>query len=390
MPIKIHNKVLFVLLICAVWAAFFLPFLTVAANRMMTPKGESLQWVQLTGLALMPYGFVVLAVALLMMTPFFSNKRLSALVVLSMVSLLMFVCGEVVIQQANGRISGLSTIRVSFGVGFWLLILILWLMAMEAVRFLTARSIYQSLLSFAVLLPLIGLMLSARSVNLSLYKEYMANRQAFDAALFEHLEVVGITVFLSLLVGLPVGVLAFRRMRVRMWLLNVLNVIQTIPSIALFAFLLAPLAWLAGRFPWLADIGVHGVGTAPAVIALTLYSLLPIVRATVVGLQNVPAAVVDAARGMGMDSLQVLSLVHVRLALPVIVSGIRVAAVQTIGLTAVAALIGAGGFGAIMFRGLSSSSVDLIMLGVLPVLALTMCADAFFKLILAQLEVGAP
>ena len=142
MPIKIHNKVLFVLLICAVWAAFFLPFLTVAANRMMTPKGESLQWVQLTGLALMSYGFVVLAVALLMMTPFFSNKRLSALVVLSMVSLLMFVCGEVVIQQANGRISGLSTIRVSFGVGFWLLILILWLMALVESHYQTKLNVY--------------------------------------------------------------------------------------------------------------------------------------------------------------------------------------------------------------------------------------------------------
>ncbi|AXF86078.1 Glycine betaine uptake system permease protein YehY [Ephemeroptericola cinctiostellae] len=389
MPIKIHNKVLLVLLACAAWAAFFLPFLTVAPNRMMTPKGEPLQWAQLSGLASMPGGVVVLAVALLMMAPFFSNKRLSAIVVLFMVSLLMLVCGEVVIQQANGRISGLSTIRVSFGAGFWLLILILWLMAMEAVRFLTGRGIYQSLLPFMVLLPLIHLMLSAHSVNLSLYKEYMANRQAFDSALFEHLEVAGITVFLSLLIGLPVGVLAFRRMRLRILLLNVLNVIQTIPSIALFAFLLAPLAWLASRFPWLADMGIHGVGIAPAVIALTLYSLLPVVRATVVGLQNVPPSAVDAAWGMGMDSLQVLYRVRARLALPVIVSGIRVAAVQAIGLTTVAALIGAGGFGAIMFRGLSSSSVDLIMLGVLPVLALTMCVDAFFKLVLAQFEVGA-
>ena len=91
-----------------------------------------------------------------------------------------------------------------------------------------------------------------------------------------------------------------------------------------------------------------------------------------------------------MNAWQVLYRVHVPLALPVMVSGVRVAVVQTIGLTVVAALIGAGGFGAIMFRGLSSSSVDLIMLGVLPVLALTMCADALFKLILDQLKKRSP
>lgn len=388
MPLKIHNKVLLVLLVCAACAAFFLPFSTVAANRMVTPKGQPLLWTQLMGLASMPY--VAVALALIVMTPFFSNKRGGAVVVLLSTSVLMCVCGEVVIQQANESVASLSRIRVSFGAGFWLLILLLWLMAADVVRFLTKKGIYQSLLSFAVTLPLIGLMASAHSVNLSLYKEYTANRQAFDAALFEHLEVVGITVVLSLMMGLPLGILAFRHVRLRMGLLNVLNVIQTIPSIALFAFLLAPLAWLANRFPWLAGMGIYGVGVAPAVMALSLYSLLPVVRATVVGLQNVSPFVLDAARGMGMNAWQVLYRVHVPLALPVMVSGVRVAVVQTIGLTVVAALIGAGGFGAIMFRGLSSSSVDLIMLGVLPVLALTMCADALFKLILDQLKKRSP
>lgn len=392
MPIKIHNKVLFALVVCATFTLFFLPFFTVAANRMVTPKGVFLNEAQLTAVFFSGYGgaAAVSAVAL-MCSPFVSRAHLRAIAVLCSVSVLMCVCGDVVMREADVRVSSLISIRVSFAVGFWLLMLLLWLMSVEAGRSLTVSIAHRSLLSLVVVLPLAVLMMtSERNVNLSLYKEYVANRAAFDAALFEHLKVVALTVGCALLIGLPAGMLAFRWARLRNGLFHVLNVIQTIPSIALFAFLLAPLAWLSSRFLWLSDAGVHGVGVTPAVIALTLYSLLPVVRATVVGLQGISPSVVEAARGMGMSRLQMMRQVQIRLALPVIVSGVRTMTVQAIGLTVVAALIGAGGFGAIMFRGLSGGSIDLVMLGVLPVLVLTMCVDACFKLISTRLEVGLP
>jgi osmoprotectant transport system permease protein len=161
-------------------------------------------------------------------------------------------------------------------------------------------------------------------------------------------------------------------------LFAVLNIIQTVPSIALFALLIAPLGALAALLP---TLGLKGIGLLPAAIALTLYALLPIVHGTASGLAQVPASAVEAATGIGMTRRQTFWRVRVPLALPVLLSGLRVTTVQVIGLAVVAALIGAGGFGALVFQGLSSSALDLVLLGVLPVLALAMAADAALGLL---------
>ncbi|MBV8046877.1 MAG: ABC transporter permease, partial [Paludibacterium sp.] len=174
--------------------------------------------------------------------------------------------------------------------------------------------------------------------------------------------------------------LAARRSRVQGALFAVLNLIQTLPSIALFGLLVAPLAWLGEHVP---GLGIAGIGMAPGILALTLYSLLPMTRGTLAGLQQVPAAAVDAARGMGMGSWQILWQVELPLALPVFLTGLRITAVQAVGLAEVAALIGAGGFGAIMFQGLLGSAIDLVLLGVIPVVALAIAVDLLFKLIIA-------
>ncbi|MFZ2388194.1 MAG: ABC transporter permease, partial [Polaromonas sp.] len=164
-----------------------------------------------------------------------------------------------------------------------------------------------------------------------------------------------------------------------------LNIIQTIPSIALFGLLMAPLALLAASVPVLAHWGIKGVGLAPAVIALTLYSLLPVVRSTAAGLGQVPQPVIDAALGMGMTSRQIFWQVEAPLALPVFLAGLRVATVQTIGMAVVAALIGAGGFGAIMFQGLLGGALDLVLLGVVPVVAMAVGVDALLKTLASSL-----
>ena len=205
----------------------------------------------------------------------------------------------------------------------------------------------------------------------------------FDAALAQHVQLVLASLLPSVLIGMPLGLAAARPGRwmnaLRPVLFSTLNLIQTIPSIALFGLLMAPLALLAVQVPLLGQWGIKGVGMAPAVIALTLYSLLPVVRSTAAGLGQVPQPVIDAARGMGLSRRQIFWKVELPLALPVFISGLRVATVQVIGLAVVAALIGAGGFGAIMFQGLLGGALDLVLLGTVPVIAMALAADALLK-----------
>jgi osmoprotectant transport system permease protein len=200
------------------------------------------------------------------------------------------------------------------------------------------------------------------------------------------LEIVFLAVAPALIIGVPLAWRMTRARRLRETLFPVLNVIQTIPSIALFGLLMAPLAWLATQAPALGRLGISGVGLAPAVLALLLYALLPIVRSTMAGLEQVPAATVTAARAMGMMPLQVLWQVELPLALPALLIGLRTAVVQTTGLAAVAALVGAGGLGSIMFDGLFSAANELVMLGVIPIVLLAVLADSFFKMLGTLLE----
>jgi osmoprotectant transport system permease protein len=137
--------------------------------------------------------------------------------------------------------------------------------------------------------------------------------------------------------------------------------------------------------PALRALGIGGVGPAPAIIALTLYALLPIARNTLAGIGGVPGASIDAARGMGMTDRQVFRQVEVPLALPVLLAGLRVVTVQAIGLAVVAALIGAGGLGSFVFEGLGQYATDLVLLGALPAIVLALAVDFLLRLAAATL-----
>ncbi|MBX8465204.1 ABC transporter permease, partial [Deinococcus sp. RIT780] len=159
--------------------------------------------------------------------------------------------------------------------------------------------------------------------------------------LAQHLRLVGSALGLAVLIGAPLAVWASGRERVAGAVLGVANAVQTIPSLALLGLLIAPLSALANAFPALREAGVSGIGVAPALTAMTLYALLPVLRNGVVALLGVPAGAVDAARGMGMTAAQRFWRVQLPLALPVWLSGVRQAAVLLVGVAAVAALIGA-------------------------------------------------
>ena len=173
-----------------------------------------------------------------------------------------------------------------------------------------------------------------------------------------HLLLVGISIGIATLVGIPLGILITRKTNLR----------QTIPSLALFGFLISvPI--------------IGGIGAKTAIIALTLYSLLPIIRNTYTGIVNVDPAIREAGRGMGMTDKQLLLQVEIPLALGVILAGVRVATVIAIGVATIAAAIGAGGLGVFVFRGIAMVNNDLILAGAVPAAVLAIIADLAIALL---------
>jgi osmoprotectant transport system permease protein len=184
----------------------------------------------------------------------------------------------------------------------------------------------------------------------------------------EHLFLVGVSSFVAILIGVGVGILGTRRPTLRRVSLTVANVLQTIPSVALFGFLLpVPL--------------IGGIGAHTAIICLVLYSLLPILRNTIVGITSVEPGLRDAAVAMGMTNRQLLQLVELPLAAPTILAGIRIALVTNIGTAVIAAIIGGGGLGVLIFRGVASVDTLQILAGAIPAAAMALLADAAMSLL---------
>lgn len=264
--------------------------------------------------------------------------------------------------------------RVAPGSGFWILVF--------AFAILTADSAAKRALGPLARLALAALAAVAIALilgsglwdGLSVMREYATHSDSFWREAAAHVELALSSLAAAILAGVPLGIACHRSSALRGLTLPVLNVIQTIPSIAMYGLMMVPLGLLAAAWPALRGLGISGIGTAPAFIALFLYSLLPVVANVVVGLAQVPAAIVEAADGMGMTPRQRLLNVELPLALPVILTGIRVVLVQNIGLVTVAALIGGGGFGTFVFQGIGQAASDLVLLGAIPTIALAFLA----------------
>ncbi len=203
---------------------------------------------------------------------------------------------------------------------------------------------------------------------MNLLEFFLRNRSEVAELTFEHLWLVGISTLLAVAIGLPLGILLARRPVLSKPILGSANVMQTIPSLALFGLLL-PVPWIGERADRL------------AILALTLYSLLPIIRNTHAGIVGVDRAVVEAGRGMGMTGPQLLFQVELPLALGVIIAGVRVATVISVGVATIAAAIGAGGLGEYIFRGLAMVNNQLILAGAIPAAMLALLADVSLGLI---------
>ncbi|WP_431223125.1 ABC transporter permease [Serratia sp. L9] len=383
MIIVLKNRVLLTLLILLLLAAFSLPFLSYAPNRLLSGKSISL-----ISLLHGPAWWLLLPLLLLavlsLLAPTRNRALLTACVATALLALIFWLSGHAAQQLAQ---QGSPLARTSWGSGCWLMVALSGLIAADAMTRIAASHLWRIVGNTLVMIPAALLLFNHQLDHLSLLKEYHNRQDVFDAALLQHLTILLATMFPALLIGLPLGVLCFRSARWQVPIFSTLNIIQTVPSIALFGLLIAPLAGLVAALPWLANLGISGIGMAPAIVALVLYALLPLVRSVVAGLQSVPASVIESASGMGMTRGQIFFRVQLPLALPLFLTGVRILAVQTVGMAVVAALIGAGGFGAIVFQGLLSSALDLVLLGVIPVIAMAVVVDSLFKFIISMLEV---
>jgi osmoprotectant transport system permease protein len=365
-------------------AVQWLPLLNVAPNRLVSGQGISLWGVLQTVVSSSMWlnGFGVVAITLLCIAVAVKPSRLARYGVLVLAWAL--VPGLVALSGAYASQVALlqsPIARTSWGSAFWVLVLCLCLIVMDALHRLQLGLAVRAGVWLSLLCAVLGVMAGAGCEQLAIMKEYANHAEAFTPAMLRHLQIVVMALLPSLCLGLPLGWLLNRHASWQRWLLPPLNIIQTIPSIALFGLLMVPLAWLAVTWPGLAGLGISGIGVAPAVVALTLYSLLPVVRGMQAGLTQVPSAVLEAAQGMGMNTWQIFWWAQAPLALPVVLAGVRTATIQIVGLAAVAALIGAGGLGAIMFDGLFGNAQDVVLLGVLPILGLALLVNLAFAML---------
>lgn len=355
---------------------FFAPFVTFAANRIVL--GEGLGMAQALPGA-WAYALWVASVAISVIAVVRCPVWLRLLASCAGIALLAVCVG----MAASGLVEEGDTVaRVSPASGFWLLFALFGLLAMDALARLKLTPIKRIMLVGLAGAALAVCLASGLWDDLSVMREYQNRAASFGREAERHLFLALGSLGVAALVGIPLGILCHEVKAVRGPVLGVLNILQTVPSIALFGLLIAPLSWLADTVPVLREIGISGIGAAPAFIALFFYSLLPVVANTVVGLAGVSTAVTEAAAGMGMTEWQRLFRIKLPLAFPVILTGIRIVLVQNIGLATIAALIGGGGFGVFVFQGVGQTAMDLVLLGALPTVALALAAAVLLDAII--------
>lgn len=345
-------------------AGLFSPFVLFRANRIVAGEALGLFPAIPGSLGILLFSTLGIA-ALLALVRFDPRLRL----VLGFAALAMLALGlgwaVASVTPPDDTIS-----RTAPAAGFWLILLAFGLLVADSVVRLGLKP-----LSRVGLLALVGagisiVLLSGIWSDLSVLREYANRADVFWREGATHLALALGSLVAATLVGLPLGIAIHPTRRVRGVVTGILSAVQTIPSIALFGLLIAPLAWFAAAVPAAAAIGIAGIGAAPAMLALFLYSLMPVVANTLAGLDAVPPEADEAARGMGMTDVERLLKVQLPLAFPSILAAIRIVLVQNIGLATVAALTGGGGFGVFVFQGVGQTAMDLVLLGAVPTVVL--------------------
>jgi osmoprotectant transport system permease protein len=372
----VRNQVLLVLVVAGLAAVLFAGFVSHAPNRLLSGHPMSLWTSAPAAITAGIFGCLIGLGACAVAPPGVRGRIVAIVLGAGLILLALYGAGR---SAASLIVPDLPAARTSLGPACWSLIAVGALVVVDALQRLRAGPLARVLVAAAVTAAIGGLLASGRLDALSILREYANERGAFTRELVRHVALVLAALAPALAIGAPLGVLIARRPRLGQGIYAGLNILQTIPSVALFGLLIAPLSAVAAAVPTLGAMGVQGIGFFPAMLALILYALLPIVRNTQAGIAAVDPAVIEAARGTGFTARQIFWRVEMPLALPIVLAGVRIVLVQTIGLAVVAALIGAGGLGTFVFQGLGQYATELVLLGAVPTIALALAADLVMR-----------
>jgi osmoprotectant transport system permease protein len=262
--------------------------------------------------------------------------------------------------------------------GFWLFILSSWIMQ-YALKHEIRKKYIINIFQLCSIFIIILLGITGNLSQFSLLMEFINRRETVLFQLGNHIQLTLIITISATLLGISLGILAWKFKKSEKPIFLLINSIQTIPSLALFSFLIAPLAFLSAAFPLLKEMGIKGIGRTPAIIALTLYAILPILRNTFTSFAVIDENIKEAGKGMGMTKFQLLFKIEFPISIPIILRGIRTAAVQTVGNITVAALINAGGLGIFIMQGMTQAALDLVLMGTIPIVFLAIITDRLMK-----------
>lgn len=359
--------------------SFFGPFAALKENRVV--EGHIVRGFELVSYEL-GVGALLLAALTLATAFFWDNERVRNLIY-SFVGVACLWLTAALLVSAGVLLGKTGEApRVSPAIGFWGLPGASYVLIDHSRR---SAPRWRSLaLTVCALVPIFLILSDGRGAAISVFQEWLERKDRFLDELIVHFRLFVFAILGAALIGLPLGLLASKNRVVEQPVVAFVDAVQTIPSMALFGLLMAPLAALSRTFPLLRSLGLRGIGAAPALIALTLYALLPIARNAIVGLASVPLSALEAGRGMGMSRRQLFWRIKWPLALPYVLTGLKTASVQTVGNAAVAALIGAGGLGIMIFQGLGQAAPDLVLLGVLPLTLMAVLVNRGWELVIRR------
>lgn len=354
--------------------SFLLPFLLARENR-ISPE---IPW-GVSALGAAPVLLLFIPPLLILIYAFISRSSLREIVLTSAGALGLLIPLLVLAYFGPEALSSLGSIsRYSPASGLYVYISAVLIIYLMKPRMHTSD--YTVLALTAVVIFIVGSRGAYDRLGILLEAGNLGARLSREV--FAHIRITGISLIISIVIGIPVALISYNSSRIKKLIFPLLNILQTIPAIALFGLMIAPLAALSAAYPQLRALGIKGIGNTPAIIALSMYALYPVIRYSFTAFSSIETSVIQAGRGMGMNSRQMWRIVRFPLAAPGVLHGIRVALVQTIGNATLAKLIGGDGLGVLVFEGLGQASVDMVLLGMLLIIALTLFADRLFQTII--------
>jgi osmoprotectant transport system permease protein len=268
--------------------------------------------------------------------------------------------------------------RTSFSASFYYVLVAFFLVEYAAVRD-APGIIGRSVIVLGAIGAIVALVASGALSELGIVREFQLTSDTFARELRRYMFYALGSTAIATVIGIPLGIWSANSASARVPIMNALNIGQVFPALAFIGIMMPVLSGLANTFPFLRDFGIAGIGWAPVFIVLVIYALFPITRNTLVAIKQLDPGVLDAARGMGMAKRRSLWEVELPLAFPVVLAGIRIALVQNTAGSILAALVGGGGLGAIVFFGLEQTSMDLVLVGVVPIVAMAFIFDSALR-----------